>query len=324
MEFPIPLSQFVQDVEERTANRPSISFIGGAHAKDDVIDPEHITGPLATIDERSDVDTRVYLCKYRGEDVVLKAYRRHFRTKDVIHEHGIGRIIRELDRPEFMHVVGVLKREHVKRLTNEECVTYGLIIRYVKGHPFRNWVKSHKPDSFDVVYNTMRHCMAVMQLAYERVNFTHYDLYASNIIVVDTDETKTYTFDLEGGQVVIKSQYIPVIIDFGFSYVSARLEEGGNEVRGCCNLEVYGVMCDSNPSYDIMKFLRANAMMDNRIRRSMMRIIERLFVYPDESGDIYEELTKKQRKYHKSYNYWPYKPEITYADVIHEFERLQC
>lgn len=73
----------------------------------------------------------------------------------------------------------------------------------------------------DTLISIIRYVMCSLQYAYSKYRFTHYDLHLNNIMLQEISQPIEFTFrfssDLSKG--VILKRFVPVIIDFGRSYI---------------------------------------------------------------------------------------------------------
>ena len=93
---------------------------------------------------------------------------------------------------------------------------------------------NNKEDMWSLERNIMNILVILMyslQVAYDTVQFTHYDLHAGNILVVELDEPEKFEIKYKRGQKIsIISNVIPYVIDYGKCFVNPELavpEEDG-------------------------------------------------------------------------------------------------
>ena len=86
-----------------------------------------------------------------------------------------------------------------------------------------------------------------LEEAFEKAEFTHYDLHINNIIIRNLPET--WVFPVR--QYWISSKNLPIIIDFGFSRL--RMKDGTVLYRE--GFEKYKIGSAANPLYDIYKII---------------------------------------------------------------------
>jgi hypothetical protein len=86
---------------------------------------------------------------------------------------------------------------------------------------FYNYIKSDK-ISENILYSVVKQVLLAIDIAQTQKKFTHYDLHSFNIMMktCDKDVVFVYAFDEENQFAVPTFGHYPVIIDFGFSYIS--------------------------------------------------------------------------------------------------------
>ena len=96
-----------------------------------------------------------------------------------------------------------------------------LIMDYIKGKNLYSLVK-RKEIGDRIIFSAMRQTLAAIMIAQNEVNFTHYDLHSSNIILTPCEANSISLF-ISGENVIYSPTYgaKPVVIDFGFSYSDA-------------------------------------------------------------------------------------------------------
>ena len=89
-----------------------------------------------------------------------------------------------------------------------------------------NYIKSDKIHE-NVIYATIKQVLMAIAIAQRKKRFTHYDLHSYNIMMkkCNKDVVFLYVLDEENQCCVPTHGHYPVIIDFGFSYIS-DLDDG--------------------------------------------------------------------------------------------------
>lgn len=172
----------------------------------------------------------------------------------VLHEESVLRSLEELSSycPNFCKYYGVLsasvdalirKRGNPFTVNSKYPVNKELILyEYIKGEKFSTHIKSGN-FSENCIYLTLQHLLLAIELA-QRNKFTHYDLHSENIILQTTDHDAVLYILEDGKQLCIPTcGYIPVIIDFGFSYAE-KMEDG----------PLYCTMAHTNIGFNCNKF----------------------------------------------------------------------
>ncbi len=97
-----------------------------------------------------------------------------------------------------------------------------LLCEYIENsNKFYNYIRSEKVPE-EVLYSIVKQVLLSLCFAQKQKKFTHYDLHSFNIMIkrCDKDLVFLYKLDDENQFCVPTLGYYPVIIDFGFSYIS--------------------------------------------------------------------------------------------------------
>lgn len=86
---------------------------------------------------------------------------------------------------------------------------------------FYNYIRTDKVSE-EVLYSIVKQVLLAISIAQKRKRFSHYDLHSFNVMIkkCDKDLVFLYKIDDENQFCVPTLGYYPVIIDFGFSYIS--------------------------------------------------------------------------------------------------------
>lgn len=101
-----------------------------------------------------------------------------------------------------------------------------LLMEYVNAPKMYNYIKSPECQN-DVLYSCVKQVLLATRIAQLQKKFTHYDLHSFNILMKKCDEDLVllYVLDEHNQFCVPTFGYYPVIIDYGYSYVS-EMENG--------------------------------------------------------------------------------------------------
>ena len=90
-----------------------------------------------------------------------------------------------------------------------------------KSSKFYNYIRSDKVDE-DVLYSIVKQVLLAIAIAQKEKQFAHYDLHSFNVMIKKCDKDLVFLYKLDDdNQFCIPTLgYYPVIIDFGFSYIS--------------------------------------------------------------------------------------------------------
>lgn len=96
-----------------------------------------------------------------------------------------------------------------------------------KSYKFYNYIRAKDTIKEDILYSTVKQILLATAIAQKKKKFSHYDLHSFNIMMrrCNKDAVFLYVLD-ENNQFLIPTYgHYPVIIDFGFSYIS-DMEDG--------------------------------------------------------------------------------------------------
>jgi hypothetical protein len=91
-----------------------------------------------------------------------------------------------------------------------------------KSCKFYNYIRAVDRITEDVLYSAMKQVLMAISIAQRKKRFTHYDLHSFNIMMrkCNKDVVFLYVLDEENQFAIPTYGHYPVIIDFGFSYIS--------------------------------------------------------------------------------------------------------
>lgn len=169
-------------------------------------------------------------------------------SDSLIRSYYIGRSLNKLSTlvPNFVHT----KQIHVQ---DDMFVSYDL----VEGDTWESKLNTLSFSQFIHIFVTV---LFALELAQRYCSFCHYDLHLENILLVQ--EKVDYTLVFDGYCYQIHSEWIPVLIDFGFS--SAVIKD---KAFGCESFEHCGIYPFPLPGMDMYKLLfHAYAKADEKLQ----------------------------------------------------------
>jgi hypothetical protein len=134
--------------------------------------------------------------------------------------------------PHFCKMIGQIKCE-----TEPKCRKKGdpfkirckypvetevLLCEYIEDSlKFYNYIKDRNTDE-SVLYSIVKQVLLGVMIAQKKKRFTHYDLHSDNVMVrrCDKDIVNLYIIDEDNQFCIPTMGYNPIIIDYGFSYIS--------------------------------------------------------------------------------------------------------
>lgn len=157
----------------------------------------------------------------------------------VQHEYTVMKGLNELSPycPHFCKMIGAIMCEvdpQTRKSGNPFLITTRhpiekevLLTEYISDScKFYNYIRS-KRISNEILYSTIKQVLMGIAIAQRKKQFTHYDLHSYNIMMkkCNKDVVFLYVLDEENQFCVPTHGHYPVIIDFGFSYIS-DMEDG--------------------------------------------------------------------------------------------------
>lgn len=100
-----------------------------------------------------------------------------------------------------------------------------LIMEKLNAHKLATYITSETPDR--IIYSAILQVLFAIQIAYNRADFTHYDLHSNNVMLQRCSKNVVFLYRIKDPETgLIQNLCVPsfgyraVIIDFGFSYSS--------------------------------------------------------------------------------------------------------
>lgn len=156
------------------------------------------------------------------------------------HESTIMKGLNEISTfcPHFCKSIGTIKCK-VNPKAQKDCNPFDNNIKYPidkdvllcelieKSCKFYNYIRADERISEDVLYATVKQVLLAIIIAQNQKQFSHYDLHSNNVMMkkCNKDLVCLYVLDDQNQFAVPTLGHYPVIIDFGFSYIS-NLEDG--------------------------------------------------------------------------------------------------
>lgn len=103
-----------------------------------------------------------------------------------------------------------------------------LLSEYIdKSCKLYNYIRANDRISEDVLYSTIKQVLLGISIAQKKKKFAHYDLHSFNVMMkkCNKDVVFLYVLDKDNQFAIPTYGHYPVIIDFGFSYIS-DMEDG--------------------------------------------------------------------------------------------------
>lgn len=232
----------------------------------------HLKNVMLISDNTS--SSTAYIAKYNNKQdfkIVIKQGFNNYNTLALGHEAFIGLYaINKLRTlcPNFMYTYGLvhenrfinrsdtytrlLKSERNKTiayLDQENKKTYHILLESINNSiSLKKYIDICTDDDFVDIFMQI---VYALEIAQHQINFTHYDLHSDNILVKKLDKNSQIVYHRPNGQKrYVTSNYLAVIIDFGYSHVKINDQDYGITIN-----KVQGVDNTFHPLKDIYKLL---------------------------------------------------------------------
>lgn len=156
-------------------------------------------------------------------------------TRDFCVGINLNKIINEA--PFFVRTLGCFNHKNQFHIATE----------FVDGISLKTFIQNPKTTFYDFL-NVFFQILLGLEVAQNKLNFSHYDLHTDNVILVP--QNQELKVSLYGCNYTIKNKYRPVMIDFGLSSVHTK-----GQTLGQKNLENKCIYNHITPGYDIYIFL---------------------------------------------------------------------
>ena len=97
--------------------------------------------------------------------------------------------------------------------------TDALLMEYIDGKKLYTMIKD-TTISDDIIFSAIKQLLFAITIAQEKQKFTHYDLHSCNVLMKQCNKSdiSLYVLDKDNQFCVPTYGFVPIIIDFGFSY----------------------------------------------------------------------------------------------------------
>lgn len=185
---------------------------------------------------------------------------------ELVHELFVGLQLNQLREriPNFSYVFGgfrclpaFLDNKSVKTWCNDPNssspparLQYILYENIKPAVSMKDWIPTNRFSKF---LNQYLQILLAVNMAYETMDFTHYDLHTGNVLIRSIPDFPEFTlqYTWKMNPVYLRTSHVATIIDYGMSHV--RID---NQNYGVWGYKSYNILPDqSNPLYDAYKLL---------------------------------------------------------------------
>jgi len=191
------------------------------------------------------------------------------------HEETVARRLNELKCPIFlklenactMNVNPDCKADYPFEQCDLPVKKRVLLFSYVRGYSLSKVIKSKPEVSIEAIMSTIKIVLLATYVSHKYVKFTHYDLHTSNILITRCDPDKHILFQIDEGNSfsVPTHGWMPVIIDYGFSYIDTI--DDGPMYQSLAHTNVGFISCAPDAFADAKLFLASVSSHTARYRR---------------------------------------------------------
>jgi hypothetical protein len=205
------------------------------------------------------------------------------------HENVVATRITALGNPIFCRRVGSLimnVNPDEKKGPFDACKSpikkLVVLYEYIPGYSMSKIIRKKKDVPDSVIIANIKILIVSLYVAHEKTKFTHYDLHTSNVIMKPCDPDEVFVVnDGRGNTFALPTfGYIPVVIDYGFSYVDDI--DDGPMWQSLAHTSVGFASCIADRWADTKLFLcSASAQLmrhrPSRMSRRLRRIVKKTF-----------------------------------------------
>lgn len=188
--------------------------------------------------------------------------------------------------------------------TDRNGVTYAVYENIAPGETLRSYLATCSVNEFITVIQQILYALMIGQYHYD---FTHYDLHDLNIIIRKPYGNNKFEikFVLPTGIRYVRSNVVPVIIDYGFTHVTVDGQHFGH-----AGLQNYFIYDDrSSPLYDAYKLLMRSAKASEDKNIPVFEACRRLLPFFNRT-DTLESVMKEQKDFFYSLPLYKSSPSL--------------
>ena len=195
---------------------------------------------------------------YNGDTFVVKTPRKARYNDQQLHEFFVGvyGTNKLRDRiPNFVYVMGTFGCnppivQDDKGLAHCRGATPVQYILYENVRDSESLTDFVRKCTYEQYLNVLVQLALALQLAYEDLNFTHYDLHTGNVLVRDMGQDMYIAYNVHGTRKYLKTRYVATIIDLGMSHIVYNGEHYGYFLPKTLCTPIY-----ANPIADVHRVL---------------------------------------------------------------------
>lgn len=153
------------------------------------------------------------------------------RSNHILHEFLIGTYLNTFrkDTPNFVYTYNTMEclapSNPIKGSVNQICkngekYAQHIILEYIEGETLGELLPRLSVSELGKIFLCI---FCSLEIVNSGIGFNHYDLHAGNIIIRKENRPVSFKYLLPNGEtVLVNTQYVPVIVDYGFSRIAVN------------------------------------------------------------------------------------------------------
>jgi putative lipoic acid-binding regulatory protein len=191
--------------------------------------------------------------------------------------------------------------EYIRNTTTKSVHTFK---EYMKLLGSNNYSKNKKRKIEEDLIRLLIILMYTLQVAQDNLEFTHYDLHMSNVLIVQLNKPEKVRIKYNNKEMFIITDVIPHIIDYGRSYVKPEYVNGDddNTFTDVQLNKKFGTFAEyqktlfKNTDWVITNKHEDLSFIDDQLTQSVFKNVYKQILYSDSEGNFYYKVNG-QRNY---------------------------
>jgi hypothetical protein len=188
----------------------------------------------------------------------------------------INKVLKEA--PFFVKTIGCYQHKN----------QFHIVLEYIDGINLKEFISDPSTTIRDFV-NIFFQILLGLEVAQNKIRFTHYDLHSENVLLVHNNSPTTV--EMYGYEYTLRYKYRPIIIDFGLSTAqTCSSRDGQKQVVGQGSLENKGIYDHISAGYDAYVFLLFCIDIVQKTNPSLIKGLTKLLHFYKLQTNLSEEL----------------------------------
>jgi hypothetical protein len=189
--------------------------------------------------------------------------------------------------------------EYIRNTTTKSVHTFE---QYMKTLVSRDYSKNQKRKIEEDLIRLLIILMYTLQVAQDNLEFTHYDLHMSNVLVVQLNKPEKVRIKYNNEEMFIVTDVIPHIIDYGRSYVRPEYVRGDEDNtftdvqlnKKFTTFKEYQDTLFNKRDWIITNKQEDLSFIDDQLTRAVFKYVYRQTLFTDKRGNFYYNLNGKR------------------------------